>query len=109
MIGTWMGGEVVSSETVKCDRVGCDETFTKKTHNQRYHNDECCRLATNAKIMEKYYERRAQRLGKTRMCKSCEVTKLSRYNDDRICAACKTRNKITTRNSVMDMLARNAA
>lgn len=107
MGGTWTGGEIVSTESkVQCDRIGCGEWFDKKTHNQRYHNDECCRLATNAKIMEKYYERRAQKLGHTRMCKSCRITKLSRYNDDQICAGCKAQNKLDTTNSVLDMLAR---
>lgn len=100
-----MGGEIVSSENkVQCDRAGCSEWFIKKTHNQRYHNDECCRLATNAKIMEKYYERRAQRLGHTRMCRSCKITKLSRYNDDQICASCKASKRIATNSSVLDML-----
>lgn len=108
--GTWTGGELVSKENnVQCDRTGCVEWFEKKTHNQRYHNDECCRLATNAKIMEKYYERRAQRLGHTRMCKSCNVTKLSRYNDDQVCSACKTKNRIETNYSVLDMLSRVTA
>lgn len=100
------GGEIVSDKKVKCDRTGCDELFTKKTHNQRYHNDECCRLATNAKIMEKYYERRAQRLGHTRMCKSCDITKLSRYNDDQVCSSCKAKKRIATNSSVLDMLNR---
>ena len=95
-----------SENKVQCDRTGCDEWFEKKTHNQRYHNDECCRLATNAKIMEKYYERRAQRLGHIRMCKACHTTKLSRYNDDQICAQCKSQKRLETNNSVLDMLAR---
>lgn len=107
MKGIQTGGEIVSNEKmVQCDRTGCDEWFTKKKHNQRYHNDECCRLATNVKIMEKYYERRAQKLGHTRMCRSCNTTKLSRYNDDQVCAACKKQNQVDTKISVLDMLAR---
>ena len=109
-IGTMMGGEIVSEEIrVQCERKGCSEWFVKKTHNQRYHDNECCRLATNAKIMEKYYERRAQRLGHTRMCKACKTTKLSRYNDDQVCAACKAQRRLETNNSVLDMLARATA
>jgi len=104
-----MGGEVVSDSkpVFTCAREGCDETFVKKAHNQKYHNDECCKLATNAKIMEKYYERRAQRLGHTRLCKTCGVTKLSRYNDGRICSGCESKSQIDRNNSVLDML--NAA
>lgn len=104
-----MGGEVVSDSqpVFTCARVGCSETFVKKAHNQKYHNDECCRLATNAKIMEKYYERRAQRLGKTRLCSVCNVTRLSRYNDSRTCSGCESKSQIDRNNSVLDML--NAA
>ena len=101
-----MGGEVMSDSqpVFTCARSGCEETFEKKAHNQKYHNDECCRLATNSKIMEKYYERRAQRLGKTRLCKKCGVTKLSRYNDGRICSACESKSQTDMNNSVLDML-----
>jgi len=110
LIGTVMGGEIVSDEIkMQCDREGCKEWFIKRTHNQRYHDAECTRLATNAKIMVQYHERRARRLGKTRMCSSCEVTKLSRYNEDHVCASCKTKNKVESRNSVLDMLSRNAS
>lgn len=94
---------------VQCDRPGCDEWFIKNKHNQRYHNNECTRLATNVKIMEKYYERRAQRLGHTRMCRDCGTTKLSRYNDDQVCAACKTKNRAETNISVLEMLTRATA
>ena len=104
-----MGGEVLSDsqEVFECARPGCNETFEKKSHNQKYHNNECCKLATNAKIMEKYYERRAQRLGKTRLCSSCGVTKLSRYNDSRTCSGCDSKSQVARNNSVLDML--NAA
>ena len=101
-----MGGEVVSESqpVFTCAREECSETFVKKAHNQKYHDDECCRLATNAKIMEKYYERRAQRLGQTRLCNKCGVTKLSRYNDGRICSGCESKSDIDKNNSVLDML-----
>lgn len=95
----------MSDETqVQCDRPNCGEFFVKKTHNQRYHNDECCRLATNAKIMEKYYERRDQKMGKPRTCKTCKVTKLSRYNDSQICSSCDSKRETAVNNSVWEML-----
>ena len=87
-----------------CAREGCNETFTRKTHNMKYHDDECCRLATNQRIMEKYYEGRDRKLGKTRYCKSCDKTKLSRYNETQVCAACKTKNEVQANQSVADML-----
>lgn len=91
-------------EHVQCDREGCEEWFDKKTHNQRYHDDECCRLATNARIMRKYYARRDQRQGKARYCSDCKVTKLSRYNNNDICSACQMKNKEEINKSVSDML-----
>lgn len=89
-------------ETIQCENTGCDIAFIKKTHNQRYHDDECCRLATNAKIMEKYYARRAQRLGLARYC-SCG-TKLSRYNSDATCNACALKQDELRNQSVFSML-----
>lgn len=90
-------------EVIKCQNTGCEEEFVKRTHNQRYHDDECCRLATNAKIMEKYYARRAQRLGIARFCGSCG-TKLSRYNSDDICNSCTIRNREQIHRSVTNVL-----
>lgn len=91
------------NDFVQCDRDGCVEWFTKKTHNQRYHNDECCRLATNQRIMEKYYAKRDQRQGKTRLCQECGATKLSRYNDSLICSSCRTKRQIAANNEVLAM------
>lgn len=94
----------MSENTLTCANEGCEVSFEQKTHNQKYCSDECCRLATNRRIMEKYYERRDQRQGKARYCKSCDVTKLSRYNDGQICGACRVKNEIAANNSVIDML-----
>lgn len=90
-------------ETITCENKGCDVVFTKKTHNQRYHDDECCRLATNSKIMEKYYQRRAQKLGLARSCKVCEKA-LSRYNPDSICNSCSLNRELERNQSVLSML-----
>lgn len=91
-------------EAIQCQNAGCEVVFVKKTHNQRYHDDECCRLATNAKIMEKYYARRAQRLGITRFCDRCGVTKLSRYNNATTCNSCLLQSQVSRTNSVAAML-----
>lgn len=92
------------NEEAVCDREGCEISYIKKTHNQRYCSDECCRLATNKRIMEKYYAKRDQRLGKTRFCTVCGVTKLSRYNDGMVCASCSTRKQELANDSVVSML-----
>lgn len=90
-------------ETITCENVGCEVVFSKKTHNQRYHDDECCRLATNAKIMEKYYQRRAQKLGLARECDSCGKS-LSRYNSDKVCNSCSLKREVDRNQSVLSML-----
>ncbi len=65
----------------------CQKSFIFKTHNQKYCSNECCRLATNKRIMEKYYDKRARLKGKERLCLSCDAA-LSRYNSEDICASC---------------------
>lgn len=89
-----------------CKNEGCDVGFEPKTHNQKYCTDECCRLATNRRIMEKYYERQDQRNGKTRFCKICLATKLSRYNDSQVCSSCKTKREVAANAAVADMFSR---
>ena len=72
----------------------CDKGFDKKTHNQKYCDSECCRKATNERILKRYYEKRDNRSGKERVCKnkSCG-RKLSRYNDESFCSACSSLRK----------------
>jgi hypothetical protein len=94
----------MSDNTFVCAREGCDETAHRKKHNQKYCSDECCRLATNQRIMEKYYERQAQRQGKTRHCRVCGITKLSRYNTGSTCAPCTASGEVAARNAIVDML-----
>lgn len=77
---------------VNCARAECGKEFSKTTHNQKYCSNECCRIETNRKIMEKYHERAAIKRGKKRACRSCG-TALSRYNDSDSCGACETRKR----------------
>lgn len=71
-----------------CSNKDCAKEFEAKTHNQKYCSDECCRVATNKRIMEKYYEKKAIRNGAHRACKRCRA-KLSRYNTSTLCAMCE--------------------
>lgn len=70
-----------------CNYSKCGVEFEPATHNQIYHTAECCRLATNERIMERYYEKKEKRAGKKRQCVKCD-TVLSRYNDEEMCSAC---------------------
>jgi len=65
----------------------CKKEFDRKTHNQKYCDADCCRKATNERIMQRYYEKRDNRRGKERMCiaKGC-TTRLSRYNEEEVCS-----------------------
>jgi hypothetical protein len=71
-----------------CSNLECAKDFDPKTHNQKYCNEQCCRVATNRKIMEKYYEKKAIKNGAERSCKFCK-TKLSRYNQLSVCSTCE--------------------
>lgn len=89
---------------IKCAREGCNEEFVAATHNQKFHNSECCRIATNQRIMQKYYAKRDQKAGKVRYCKKCKTTRLSRYNDLDICGSCQTATITAANNAVAHML-----
>ena len=78
---TILGGRMI------CSNRECLKDFEPKTHNQKYCSDECCRIATNKRIMEKYYEKKAIRKGLKRTCKICKA-RLSRYNQDNVCSTC---------------------
>lgn len=66
----------------------CDSQFETDISYQIYCSSECREQATKEKIAERYNKVRRQRLlKKDRFCKTCN-TKLSSYNDDKICNAC---------------------
>lgn len=87
-----------------CANEGCNTEYLPKTHNQKYCTDECCRLATNRRIMEKYYEKRDQRQGKPRFCKAGCGARLSRYNDAQVCSPCKEKRQVDANRSAANML-----
>jgi hypothetical protein len=86
-----------------CANKDCAKEFDAKTHNQKYCCDECCRVATNKKIMEKYYEKKAIRSGAKRECKSCK-SRLSRYNQSSVCSKCEKNSAIKNRSTILRMI-----
>jgi hypothetical protein len=86
-----------------CANKECAKEFDAKTHNQKYCCDECCRVATNKKIMEKYYEKKAIRSGAKRECRSCR-SRLSRYNQSSVCSKCEKNSAIKNRSTILRML-----
>lgn len=77
--------------------------FEPKTHNQKFCSSACCRKATNARIMEKYYARRARKKGLVRKCSECP-TVLSRYNSSDKCESCNTRKRRDERAELLEMI-----
>ena len=71
-----------------CAKEDCNIEFVMRSHNQIFCSKEHQRIVTNQKIMEKYYEKKAQRSGQLRICSECKETRLSRYNDEKICLSC---------------------
>jgi len=89
-----------------CAYTECGHDFIAKTHNQRYCSDECCRLATNKRIMEKYYQRKERRKGGRRVCVTREcATILNRYNDSEICALCLAKKDTQIKDFINSMVA----
>lgn len=86
-----------------CLNIECGINFKSKTHNQKYCSDECCRVATNKRIMEKYYEKKAIKNGAPRKCKGCTAL-LSRYNTDVHCAKCIKSVDIKNKKYLMGIL-----
>jgi hypothetical protein len=66
----------------------CDSVFQTEISYQIYCSSECREAATKEKMAQKYAQnRRAKRVGKERLCKSCNAS-LSVYNDDPLCVKC---------------------
>ena len=78
--------------------IECGKQFEFKTHNQKYCSNQCCRIATNKRIMVKYYEKRDRLSGKKRDCIECSTT-LSKYNSNDLCSSCESKAvKLNTKN-----------
>ena len=86
-----------------CANKECAKEFEPKTHNQKYCTDECCRVATNRRIMEKYYEKKAIRGGKFRPCNKCKAP-LSRYNQSNLCSSCEKNAGLKNRDKLLGMI-----
>ena len=80
-------------ETLTCALDECNVQFIPVTHNQKYCTTVHTRMATNKKLMERYWEAQAIKHGKKRICKKCNSTQLSRYNPTGVCAGCQSSSR----------------
>lgn len=71
-----------------CANPQCETSFNPTRHNQKYCSKDCCKVVTNAKIMQQYYDKKDRKSGKKRVCNSCDITTLSRYNEGNVCQPC---------------------
>ena len=71
--------------------IQCGEQFEFRTHNQKYCSNHCCRIATNKRIMDKYYEKKERLKGKTKFCKCGAM--LSRYSNEVTCITCQGKKR----------------
>lgn len=80
--------------------------FEPATHNQKYCSDEHCRMATNDRLMAQYYERKARKQGKPRICETpgCN-TKMSRYNEGKVCQKCLAEREAAVRAKLLRIFA----
>lgn len=85
-------------ELRECANPECDEFFEPRVHNAIYCGDECRRIETNRKVLEKYYENKDRiesNKKNERRCRNEDCTTiLSRYNEESICEPCKTERLI---------------
>lgn len=88
-----------------CAYEECENEFTPKTHNQKYCSDACCRIATNLKIKQRYYDEKDRKSGKKRYCsvEGCNNV-LSRYNTGKKCLECDSQKTMKRKNELLDMI-----
>jgi hypothetical protein len=87
-----------------CANPKCMMGFEPARHNQKYCSKECCKVVTNSKIMEQYYEEKDRKSGKPRTCKVCKSSKLSRYNAGNTCSSCVARQDAANRMNLLRAL-----
>jgi hypothetical protein len=87
-----------------CANPNCEETFNPTRHNQKYCSKECCKIVTNAKIMQQYYEKKDRKAGKKRLCKQCGITTLSRYNEGTTCQSCVLAGRAAGRMELLELI-----
>lgn len=80
----------------------CTSPFESNKKNQKYCTPACCRLATNKKIMEKYYENKKRLSGYKRYCDCGQL--LSRYNENSQCYECIQKESVDNRDNILEVI-----
>lgn len=80
----------------------CGTHFDSNKKNQKYCAPACCRLATNKKIMAKYYENKKRLSGYKRYCSCGQL--LSRYNENDKCFVCIESESNLDRGGILEVI-----
>lgn len=80
----------------------CGKKFESNKKNQKYCTPSCCRIATNKKIMDRYYEKKARLSGQKRYCSCGQL--LSRYNDSELCFVCIEKEKESNNSKISEVI-----
>jgi|SRR3954471_10685845 hypothetical protein len=71
--------------TRECANPACKNEFEVRRVNMIYCSNDCCKVATNAKLIARYHAKKNKNTGERRC--ACGA-KLSRYNSNSKCHAC---------------------
>ena len=78
-----------------CANPDCEKLFEPLVHNAVYCSINCRKIITNKNVLDRYYENKARKSNKKRVCKTKDCgTILSTYNSENICEICKTERLI---------------
>lgn len=80
----------------------CGIEFQARRVNMIYCNEQCCKQATNAKLIAKYHKNKVL-ADKIEFCVDCG-TKLSKYNPDIKCFGCQRKSESQKRKDVLNRL-----
>lgn len=84
------------------DCINCGESFISNKKNQKYCTPSCCRIATNKKIMLKYYENKKRLSGDKRFCSCGQL--LSRYNENSYCFFCIKKQNELEKGNILEVI-----
>jgi|SRR5215203_963548 len=80
----------------------CTNSFEAKRVNMIYCSNECCRAATNAKLIARYHLNK-KLLTEDRFCIACG-SRLSKYNKDLSCYSCQNKSASEKRKETLAKL-----
>jgi hypothetical protein len=92
-----------------CENIECKKEFIPKINNQKYCCDECCKIATNKRILKEYHEKKKAKNKINVKCKTDGCgTILSQYNSSDTCGKCEAKLASDKRKAILEYLNGNS-